>query len=239
MNTSRWLAKPAAFLTGDPGRLAGAGAIAVIGLGRFGAAVATELTALGAEVIGIDIRRDAVDDLRDRLAFVATADSTDEQALRQLGIAEVPAVVVGIGSDIEASILTTSRLLKLGVPAIWAKAIGEPHAEILGQLGVEHVIRPENDMGRRLAHLISSRLHDFAAIDEDFAVVRISPPGSIVDRPLGPQHLERHHGVAVVGVKRGGGWHFVEPETVVYPEDEILVAGHPRALESFSTLTSD
>ena len=128
--------------------------VAVIGLGRFGGALATELVRSGTEVLGIDTDEDVVQSLNGVLTHVVRADSTKEVALEQLGVTQFDRVVVGIGSDIQASILTTSLLKRMGVRSIWAKAISEQHGLILEQLGIEHVIFPEADMGRRVAHLV-------------------------------------------------------------------------------------
>lgn len=238
MTPSSWLARTGTFFTGDPSPMAERGAIAVIGLGRFGASLALELSGLGVEVIGIDRDEDVVESMRDQLAFVARADSTEEEALRQLGLDEIGVAVVAIGSDIQASILTASRLIKFGVGKIWAKAISEPHAEILEQLGISQVVSPERDMGKRLAHLIRSNISDFIRVDDDLVMVRMHAPRQSVDRQLGALKLRSTYGVTVVAVKRAdtGTWSIVDPQTILYPEDEILVGGNPKAVEKFSYL---
>lgn len=159
--------------------------VAVIGLGRFGGALALELAESGTEVLGIDLDRDVDQRYNGLLTHVVRADSSREETLRQLSVHEFDRVVVGIGSDLEASILTTSILLKFEKPTIWAKAISEPHAEILRQLGVSHVIRPEHDMGRRVAHLVSGAMQDYVEFEDGFAMMTTTPPHLAVDRPLG------------------------------------------------------
>lgn len=126
-------------------------AVVVIGLGRFGGSLAVELMSRGTDVMGIDISESIVQSFNGKLTSVVRADATDEDVLRQLGVDEFERSVVGIGSDIQASILVTSRLLKFQCPEVWAKAITAPHAEILEQLGVHHVVNPERDMGLRTA----------------------------------------------------------------------------------------
>jgi trk system potassium uptake protein TrkA len=153
-----WLGKPA------PGsRLAAADSVVVIGLGRFGTALALELMAAGTEVLGIDDDEDIVQSLNGRLTQVVRADSTKEEALRQLGVHEFDRAVVAIGTDIEASILTGSLLVNFRVPHVWAKAISEPHGRILDQIGIHHVVYPEHDMGRRVAHLVRGAMLDGGA----------------------------------------------------------------------------
>lgn len=213
-----------------------ASSVVVIGLGRFGGSLALELEAQGTEVLGVDASEEIVQSFNGRLTHVVRADSTKEEVLRQLSVHEFDRAVVGIGSDIEASILTTSRLLKFQRPQIWAKAISEPHAEILAQLGVEHVIRPEHDMGRRVAHLVLGSILDYVEFEDDFVMIRTSPPAVVRDRPLGVVGLREKFGVTVVAVKRPGGtWGHTTAQTVLYEEDQIIVQGAKSQAERFST----
>src|SRR5215207_9534035 len=119
-----------------------ADSVVVIGLGRFGGTLAESLSKLGHEVLGIDESMKIVQDYADRLTHVVQADSTDENALRQLGVDAFHRAVVGIGTDIEASVLTVVALTELGVKQIWAKAVSAKHAKILTSVGAHHVIRP-------------------------------------------------------------------------------------------------
>lgn len=165
------------------------------------------------------------------------ADSTREEVLRQLAVHEFDVVVVGIGTDIEASILTSSRLLKFNKPIVWAKAISEPHAEILEQLGVHHVVRPEHDMGRRVAHLVRGGMLDYVEFEGGFVLIRTRPPALAQDRPLGVLGLRDKHGITVVAAKRPDGrWQPANAQTVLYEEDEILVEGNKQQAEDFSRL---
>src|SRR5687767_14859001 len=111
----------------DARRIAGADSVVVLGLGRFGRSLAAELATLGTEVLGIDNDEQIVQELSTSLTHVVQADTTSEEALRQLGVAEFDRAVVAIGSHIESSLLTASLLKTLGVRTIWAKAISEPH----------------------------------------------------------------------------------------------------------------
>lgn len=241
MNTKSWRTRPAAFFLGDPTPLARHGAVAVIGLGRFGGSLATELAAHGVDVIGVDIDETVVAEYSETLAFVSRADSTDEAVLRQLGIDEVSRVVIAIGSDLEASILTASKILKIGNRHIWAKAISQTHAEILAQLGIENVISPENDMGRRLAHLIRGHMSDFLPISDDFVLARTTPPTRFSDSPLSSFDLSGKYGVTVVAFRRNGDqhWDIADQEVTLYADDEMLIAGTPRNVEDFSALDKD
>ncbi len=218
-------------------RIAGADAVVVIGLGRFGQSLALELMRSDTEVLGIDFDADIVQALSGRLTHVVRADSTSEEALRQLAVHEFDRAVVGIGTNIEASILTTSLLVSLGIPNIWAKAISDAHGRILDQLEIAHVVYPEHDMGRRVAHLVRGRMLDFIEFEDDFAMVKTIPPMGILGRPLGETGVRRQHGVTVVAIKRTGeDFTYATAETVLEDGDTIIVAGRTRAVERFSEL---
>ena len=218
-------------------RIAAADSVVVIGLGRFGRAVAQELLASGTEVLGIDADEAVVQELSVTLTHCVRADSTNEDALRQLAVHEFDRAVVAIGTNIEASLLTASLLRKLGVGTIWAKAISEAHGRILGELGVEHVVQPEDEMGRRVAHLVRGRMLDFIQFEPDYAMVKTAAPSFLLGVALSESGVRRQHGITVVGVKRpGGAFGHATGETVLQSGDMIIVSGRPRAVERFSEL---
>ena len=128
-------------------------------------------------------------------------------------------------------------LAELGVKEIWAKAVSGAHGAILEQLGVPHVIYPEQDMGRRVAHLVRGSMQDYIEVDNDFALVRTTPHRAITGIPLGQTDLRAKHGVTIVAVKPlGKPWTHATAETVLRPEDVILVSGRTRTAEAFSQL---
>lgn len=213
------------------------GAVAVIGLGRFGKSLALELVDGGTEVLGIDSDPRIVQSLAGRLTHVVEADSTDEEAMRQLGIHDLDRVVIGVGTDLEASILSASVAINLGVGDIWAKAISAAHARILTQIGVHHVVRPEHDMGKRVAHLVSGRMMDYIELDDGYAFVKSKPPKQILNKPLRDTDIRSAYGITVVGIKRGSRqFTYATPDTVVVPGDVIIVSGERRDVERFSDL---
>lgn len=212
-------------------------AVVVIGLGRFGKSLALELVREGVEVLGIDNDPKVVQSLAGRLTHVVEADTTDEEAMRQLSVHEFDRAVIGIGNDLEASILSASVLLGMEVPNIWAKAISASHARILSQLGVHHVVRPEHDMGKRVAHLVRGRMIDYIEFDDGYAIVKTRPPRSLHNRPLGESRPRSRFGVTIVGVKRAGqDFTHATPDTVVEPDDLIIVSGPEGKVERFSEL---
>lgn len=218
-------------------RIAEADSVVVIGLGRFGGSLALELESLGTQVLGIDDSEETVQSFNGLLTHVVRADATKDEVLRQLSVPEFDRAVVGIGTDVEASILTTSRLLKFAKPGIWAKAISEPHAEILEQLGVHHVIRPEHDMGRRVAHLVRGAMLDYVEFEDNFVMIRTTPPAVAQDRPLEVLQLRSKYDITVVAVKRrNGSWEHTTPQTVLYDDDQIIVQGAKDKAEAFSAL---
>lgn len=218
-------------------RIAEADSVAVIGLGRFGTALALELMQSGTEVLGIDTDEETVQSLNGALTQVVRADSTKEAVLRQLGVHGFDRVVVAIGSDVQASILTASLLVAIGVPQVWAKATGDAHARILQQLGVEHVISPEADMGRRVAHLVRGAALDYIEVDSEYALVKMSPNSVVLGRRLGDTDIRRLHGVTVMAVRRNGStWCNADADTVVEPGDTVLIAGPIKKAEAFGQL---
>ena len=211
--------------------------VLVVGLGRFGTALAETLMDLGHQVLGVDADPTNVQRNADLLTHVVEADGTDEEAMRQLGAGEFSRAVVGIGTDLEASVLTTSVLVDLEVPDIWAKAITVPHGRILQRVGAHHVVFPEHDMGRRVAHLVTGRVIEFVQLDEGFALVETKPPKEIVGRSLGDAQVRSRYGITVVCIKpQGGSFTYATPDTVPGPDDILVVAGETDRAGGFANL---
>ena len=211
--------------------------MAVLGLGRFGRSLALELMSQGGEVLGVDASDSVIQKVSSRLTHTVVADTTDEETLRQVSVHECDRAVVGMGSDLEASLLTASALVNLGIPSIWAKATSNSHARILTQIGVHHVVRPEHDMGKRVAHLVRGRMIDYIEFDDGFAMVKTAAPEFALGKPLGGSGIRDSHGVTVVAVKhQGGGFTYATADTVLQPGDTIIVSGAVRDAERFADL---
>jgi len=218
-------------------RIAEADSVVVIGLGRFGHSLALELMASGTDVLGIDSDEDIVQSLNSLLTQVVRADSTKEEVLRQLAVDEFDRVVVAIGDDVQASILTASLLLQLRVPVIWAKAVSEQHGRILEQLGVHHVIYPEAEMGRRVAHLVRGAAIDYHEVDKGYALVKAGVPARFQGTPLGATNLRQVHGVTIAAFKSPSGeWQNADNETVLSADDTVLAVGPTARAEAFAQL---
>jgi trk system potassium uptake protein TrkA len=213
------------------------GEIMVIGLGRFGRTLAETLVSLGQDVLGVDIDPRLVQQCAAGLTQVVQADATDPDALRQIGAGDFRSAVVAIGTDVEASILTTYALVDLKVPRIWAKALTVAHGEILERVGAHRVVLPERDMGIRVAHTMVGRTIDYVELDPDFVLVETTVPKELVGRSLGQAEVRRRHHVTVVSVKQPGGtFTYATPETVVNAGDLIVVAGERSKAEAFAAL---
>ncbi len=207
----------------------------VCGLGRFGASTADALNRLGHDVLAIDSDPKLVQDWSGKLTHVVEADSTSQDALVQLGCAEFRIAVVGIGTSVEASVLTCANLADLGIPQIWAKAITPAHGKILERIGVHHVVYPEKDAGERVAHLVTGKLMDYIEFDDGFAIVKMRPPKETQGFTLAESKIRQKYGVTVVGVKSPGeDFTYAVPDTRVSQHDTLIVSGHSGLIERFA-----
>jgi trk system potassium uptake protein TrkA len=212
--------------------------IVVIGLGRFGSAVAHSLAQLGHDVLAADDNMQRVEEWAGRLNHVVQVDSTNVEALRGLGVHEARHAVVGIGSDLEASVLTVLALSELEVPDIWAKAVTEKHGKILERTGAHHVVYPESAMGQRVAHLVTGKMIDFIEFDDGFAIAKTSAPEETWGHTLAEANVRQRHGITVVGVKRPSeDFVHAQPDTAIKKGDLLIVSGGTRLVEAFASLT--
>ena len=212
--------------------------VVVIGLGRFGSAVANSLVRLGHEVLGIDESAEIVQQWSDRLTHVVQADSTNGDTLHRLGVHEFGRAVVGIGTDIEASVLTVLALSELGIPDVWAKALSDKHGRILERTGAHHVVYPEAAMGGRVAHLVTGKMIDFIEFDDGFAIVKTRAPREAEGKTLAECALRSKYGVTVVGVKRAKtDFAHARPETSIQQGDLLIVSGPTKLVEAFAAVT--
>lgn len=211
----------------------------VIGLGRFGGGLAATLVGMGHEVLGVDADPRIVQELSGVLTHVVEADSTSEEALRQLGIQDISTAIVAIGTDLEASILTTGVLVDLGIKRIVAKAVTEPHGRILTRIGAHKVVFPERDMGIRVGHSLAGSILDYFELDPGFALVESTAPRELVGKTLADAEVRKRYGVTVVCIKPSGGvFTYATPSTVVQEGDVLVVAGEKQRAESFGELAS-
>jgi trk system potassium uptake protein TrkA len=211
------------------------GAVLVVGLGRFGSSIAEALDRLGHEVLAIDRSGALVQEWSGRLTHVVEADSTSEEALRQVGAGDFSVAVVGIGTSVEASVLTTANLVDIGIPHVWAKALTPAHGKILERIGATNVVYPERDAGERVAHLVSGKLLDYIEFEDGFAIAKMRPPRETRGFTLAESQIRAKYGVTVVGVKSPGkDFTHAIPSTKVSAHDVIVVSGETALLERFA-----
>jgi trk/ktr system potassium uptake protein len=176
---------------------------AVIGLGRFGSSVASYLTKMGYEVLAVDESEERVQDVAHSVTHAVSADSTDEEAMRALGIRNFDVVVVAIGQDIQSSILTTLILKDLGVPMIIVKAQNELHGKVLNKIGADKVVFPERDMGLRVAHhLISPNILEHIELSPEYSIVEMKIPSDMIGKNLKQLDIRAKYNCNVLAVKR-------------------------------------
>jgi trk system potassium uptake protein len=207
--------------------------VVVIGLGRFGSAVAREMERLGHEVLAIDRSEQRVNDIASDVTHALQLDAADEDALRGAGAADFGTAIVAISSDAEPSIFATMVLKRLGVQNVIAKAGSLLHGEILARVGADRVVFPERETGLRLAHSFNvPNVIDYLDVAPGFGIERIRPPKSFVGRTLGELDLKGRLGLTPVAVRRG-------QQVVVNPTreerigdgDELILVGRDDKLD--------
>lgn len=215
---------------------------AVIGLGRFGSAVATTLAEMGEEVIGIDSDEERVRQLADVTSQAVQLEATDIKALREVGVQDVDTAVISIGENIEASLLVVMQVKELGVETVIAKAVTELHGRILQKLGVSRVIYPEREMAQRVAHsLVVPNVLDYIELSKDFSIIELPAPRGFVGKSLKELELRPRFGLTLIAIKRKTGTGDGVVTIVSPPADERILEGDVvdllGATDRFSQLT--
>lgn len=196
----------------------------VIGLGRFGSSIATKLSQLGYDVMGVDRNEGIIQTHSDLLTHCVQADATDEHVLKTLGVRNFDVAIVSIGQDIQASILVTLLLKELGLKYVVAKAQNKLHAKVLAKIGADRIVFPERDMAIRVAHnLVSSNIIDFIELSPHFSIVEIAAISDWYNKSLKDLDMRKKYGLNVMAIKR-------KKDVIISPnadekilEDDILV----------------
>ncbi|MDO4866317.1 MAG: TrkA family potassium uptake protein [Clostridia bacterium] len=197
----------------------------VVGLGRFGRAIAETLCKDGEEVLGVDRRMDLVEDMRDVLTHVVQMDAMDRDALEALGVQDFDVAFVTMGSDIRASGTIVMSLKELGAKRVIAKAHDEFHGRMLEKLGADQVLFPERDMGRRVAHtLVSGNIIDFLELSSEYSMVEIRPKSEWVGRTLQELSMRSRMGINVVAIRNGDKLNAMPKPGDVLREEDVLLA---------------
>ncbi len=200
---------------------------AVIGLGRFGGSICRTLAEQGIEVMAIDINEDRVNDYSMIASHAVVGDSTDEKVLKELGIRNFDHVVVAIGDNIQASILTTIILKEHGVQNITVKAQNDYHEKVLVKIGADHVVHPERDMGKRIANnMISNSVLDYLELSDEHSIVEIVASEKIDGHSILNLDIRAKYGINIVAIKRKNEI-IVSPQAneIINEKDILIVIG--------------
>lgn len=202
----------------------------VIGLGRFGRSVALSLTSRGHQVLAVDKSETEVDKIVDYVSEAVRADAMDEDFLRDIDITAYDAVIVGMATNMEASILVCMLLRDLGVKNIVAKAHSRLHGEVLEKIGVNRIIYPEWDMGERVARMLTSshKLLDFIELSPDHSIIEMVAPDKYVGKSLAELDLRVEKGLSVMAIKRGDQVIVGPGGDTEFQAGDILVAVGPN-----------
>lgn len=208
---------------------------AVIGLGRFGSSICRELRKEGKQVLAIDRDESKVNEFKNIATHAVILDSTDEEALKEIGIKNVDHVIVAIGENIQASILTTVILTDLGVEKITVKAQNDHHEKILRKLGIDRVVHPERDMGRRIAlNIISNNILDYLDLSDDHRIAEVKAGKKMIGKSLQQLDIRARYQCNVVAVKRGEVIDVSpKPEFEFNMDDILLVIGKEKDINRF------
>ena len=207
--------------------------IAILGLGRFGRALARTLVEMGHDVMGVDANEAVVEKMAPVLTNCVQADVRDEQTLLSLGVTNFDIVVVGIGnSDMQASIFTTLMLKEMGVEHVVCKVSSNKHARILLKLGADRVVYPERDMGMRFAHSIAqSDVLEFIELSEEYSMMEINAPKYLIGKSLKESDVRSKYNINIVAIKRGKKIMVnPSPDAVLEQGDVLLAIGETKAL---------
>ncbi|OMF38868.1 potassium uptake system protein [Paenibacillus sp. FSL H8-0548] len=214
---------------------------AVIGMGRFGSSVAKSLTDMGFEVLAIDSSEQRIQEVVNTVTHAVSADSTDEEALRALGIRNFDVVVVAIGQDIQSSILTTLILKDLGVKTLIVKAQNELHGKVVHKIGADKVVFPERDMGVRVAHhIVSPNILDYIEISDDYSIIEIKAPVPMIGRSLKQLDIRAKYKCNVMAIKKGTEMNIAPyADDLISQEDVLVIVGKNSDLTNLEIAYSE
>lgn len=209
---------------------------AVIGLGTFGSTVARDLTEAGNHVLGIDQADAPASAMADVLRETAIADARDEQALREAGVGQCDTVLVAIGNDLEANIVSVMNVKVIGVKQVWAKAISRTHHRILSRLGVDRVVHPERQMGQRVAQMLHNPLvRDYVSLGNGYYAISVAVSESMSERKISALRLSEDFDLRCLDVMRGSKrLTDSDDDPTLEIDDRMLVLGKRSDLRKFS-----
>ncbi|WP_187263134.1 potassium channel family protein [Pontibacter beigongshangensis] len=220
---------------------------AVIGLGVFGNSIARTLAERGAEVLAIDNNEDHVQDIKDEVAYAVTLDSTDIRALEAQNVQDMDAVVVAIGEDFEALLITTANLQELNIKRVITRASNKQQRRILEKMGVQEILSPEGEVGKTVAErLLQPSIRTFLPLPDNYEIVEINTPRGVANRSIAKISLREKYNLNLITIKRSfeevldGKAMQVEhiigvpkAETIIYPSDILILIGKKNDIKRF------
>ncbi|WP_347553023.1 TrkA family potassium uptake protein (plasmid) [Pseudalkalibacillus hwajinpoensis] len=209
---------------------------AVIGLGRFGGTLCKELNRRRVEVLGIDKDMQRVNEYSEFATQALVLDATIEENLQRIGIRNFDHVFVSHGDDLQSSILTTLLLKEMGVKKVWVKAKNDYHHKVLEKIGADHIIHPESEMAKRLAHhVVSEKIIDYVELSDEYSIVEVIATKKIAGKTLLKLDTRAKFGVTIVAIKKRDRKILVSPsaESTIDKEDVLVVIGNNDDLERF------
>ncbi len=196
----------------------------VIGLGKFGSAVAERLYELGNEVLAIDANAENVQRIEHGVTYAVVADARDENVLRSLGVKNYDCAIVAIGTDLAASVIATLNLKQLQVPLVICKATDETQKRALEKIGADRVLIPEREIGVKLAQTItSSSILDFIELSKEYGIAELPTPAGWAGKTLRELNVRAKYGVNIIALKAGGKVNVSPAADVALQEDAVLV----------------
>ena len=209
---------------------------AVIGLGRYGKAVAKELLQNGAEVLAIDMDPDVVNSTARVIPHCKCADVTKPDTVRQLGIADMDAVIIAIAGNLEASVMATMLCKEAGVKNVIVKCANSLHQRMLLKIGADQVTFPEYESGTRLAkNLLSAGFVDIAELSDEVSVVELEVKDEWEGKTLIELSLRRKYGINVVGIRKDDKLMInIDPEMLLHKEMKLVIIASKQALKKLT-----
>ena len=213
---------------------------AVIGMGRFGTSVAMTLVKAGQEVLVVDSDEERIQKVAEFFTHAVVLDTTEEASLAAVGIRNFDMVVVAIGHDVQASVLTTLLLKEMGVKHIVAKAANVLHGKMLDKVGADQVVFPERDMGQRIAHnLMSTNIIDYFEVAPDLGIIEVDVKGDLVGKSLFESNLREKYSITVIAIRRNGKISLSpSPGEKLMESDRLILVGDNSGIQRFEAEVS-
>lgn len=205
----------------------------VFGLGRFGRSVAVTLAEAGYEVMAVDQCEERVQDIAPFVTQAAQADATEMDTLKKLGIRNFDVGIVAMATDIQSSIMIALLLKELGIPYVVAKANTDSHKKVLEKIGVDRIISPEADMGKRLANnLVAGNIIDYIELSRDFSIMEIAILPEWYDHTIAELNIRAKYGINIIAVERKGEIVVSPgPDYVLKKDDLTVIVGNNKSIQ--------